>query len=184
MIIVLEGPDGSGKSTLAEALYRRLSATAMRQGPPPRGLAYSTFKAMIDFAGSTPANVVIDRLHWGAWPYGNVYRGGSELSIEQILDLDTQLGEMGALLVYVRADAAVLDQRIIDRGEERSEFEVASLMPDVVRYYDEIWAAAEALSNEGRGVALFLLDANEFGDTEQQVDLLIAAAADAWEEAR
>lgn len=184
MIIVLEGPDGSGKSTIAEALYRRLHATALRQGPPPRGLAYSTFKAMVDFAGRTPANVVIDRLHWGAWPYGNVYRGGSELEIKDILDLDDQLGEHGALLVYVRADADVLDQRIIDRGEERSEFEVASLMPDIVRYYDELYEAAEENDRRGRGVRLHLLDANVFGDTEQQVDEIIALAAEAWEEAR
>lgn len=146
MLIILEGPDGSGKSTIAEALYRGLEATQIRQGPPPRGYAFDTFKAIIDLGATSPAPIVADRLHWGAYPYGEVYRGGNELGRVGIRRLDDYCANQSALIVLVTAPADVLNARIDLRGEERTEFEDADRTQRIVDLYDEMYEWDRACS--------------------------------------
>lgn len=169
MIIVLEGPDGSGKSTLAEKIYRATGATGVRHGPPPRGKAFHTFMATAVFAAHCPAPVVIDRLHWGAYPYGEVHRGGSELSFDEISEIDEHIIAAGGIICYVRADADVVNQRIIDRGEELSEFEDPEKMRQVVALYDDLYE--EMLVRHPEGV--ILLDHNQFGNVDAEAAALI-----------
>lgn len=178
MIILFEGPDGTGKSTLADAVYRKTSATATHSGPPPRGLAYATFSAVIDFAETSPAPTVMDRLHWGDVPYGYVHRGDAELELRGILDMNARLDELGAVIVYVRADADVINARITARGGADSKWEDPELMHRIVGLYDEVYAAS---TQAHPGLVLFC-DANEFGDTDETSDAIIAYAKQRMEE--
>lgn len=123
MLIIFEGPDGSGKSMLADHVYRKTSATYVHQGPPPAGAAFDTFMSTIEFAARTPATVVADRLHWGALPYGEVYRGGCELTLDEFIKLDTAIARLNGVLVLMGTTAAELNARISQRDQSRSELE-------------------------------------------------------------
>lgn len=178
MIIVLEGPDGSGKSTIAEAIYRKTHATGYRHGPPPAGHAFNTFRNTIWSAAASPANCVVDRLHWGAWPYGNVFRGGSELEMTDILELNSELSSAGGIIVHVTVPAEVAIQRVRDRGEELSEYEAPDKVAAVIAGYEEVWDASWATTPE----ILISLDNEPYCDVDAMSDMLIRLARERYEE--
>lgn len=174
MLIVFEGPDGSGKSTLAEKVYRKTCATFVHQGPPPLGRALDTFACAIAWAQTHPAPVVFDRLHWGDYPYGTLYRS-SELGLDKIAALDGVITDEGGLVVYVHADAAICNARLAARGPakdvEEAKYEDASKMSQIVALYDEV----AALSMR-RGNNVMVINNNSFSDPDVMADAIIAVA--------
>jgi len=176
MFIIFEGPDGSGKSTLAEAVYRKTHATQIHHGPPPLGKALETFSHTILSAATSPAPYVVDRLHWGDYPYGTVHRK-SELGIDGIVDLDRWITYIGGLIVYVQASAETVNARIAARGGADSKWEDPEAMTQIVNLYDELFAASQRECN-----ALLRVDNNEFGDTDRIARDIIAEAEMLWNE--
>lgn len=174
MIIVFEGPDGSGKSTLAEKVYRKTCATLVHQGPPPLGRALDTFAACVAWAQMHPAPVVFDRLHWGDYPYGTLYRM-PELGVDKIVEMDRLISDNGGLIVYVRADAEICNERLAARGPakdaEESKYEDPTKMSQIVALYDEV----AALSMR-RGNNIMMINHNRFSDPDLMSDAIISIA--------
>lgn len=135
MLIVFEGPDGSGKSTLAKKVQKRLDALLVHCGPPPQGSANYVWDRLIRFPNSR-CPVVCDRLHWGEYPYGEIYRGRSELGKEGILELDHTIERAGGIMVYVTAKPENLYQRLWQRGDDYVNLHD---LPQIVRMYDELY---------------------------------------------
>lgn len=136
MLIAFEGPDGSGKSTLAKRVQKRLDALLVHCGPPPRGSANYVWERLIQNLPNTRCPVVCDRLHWGEYPYGEIYRRSSELGKDGVLAIDKLFERAGGVMVYVTADPDILAQRLNGRGDD---YVNTADLPQIVKMYDELY---------------------------------------------
>lgn len=115
MLIVLEGCDGVGKSTLARSLAKVLDARIVhctRTTPND----YKFFKNIID--ASKNQNIIADRFCYGQF----VYQKPKErhLTWEQLSQLELDMIEAGAKVIYVKASEREVLKRLRLRGERTS----------------------------------------------------------------
>lgn len=121
MIIILEGSDKVGKSTLARTLCQKYDACSYHFSAP-KGDPYKEYMGFLDQADPSK-NYVLDRFHVGELVYGELYRGKSKLSLDQLWYLDLRLMSHHAVLVHCSTDAEMVKRKFIEDREETSKSE-------------------------------------------------------------
>lgn len=112
MLFVLEGCDGVGKSTIAGELEPILDARIIHcTSQTPND--YKFFHDIIDAANQT--NIIADRFMYGQFVYQDERH--RPLSLKQLGYLEAEALAVGVKLIHVRADNAVIEQRLALRGE-------------------------------------------------------------------
>lgn len=119
MIIVLEGPDGGGKTTLSESIKGLFPTRfhSLRCGPPGDD-AFGEYASIVDQAAQLSEAgkiVVVDRLHLGELVYGLIFRGHSQITMDQAREIDRRLDQHGTIKAAVMPSTAELVRRQIAR---------------------------------------------------------------------
>ena len=121
MIIVLEGSDKVGKSTLGRYLAEKYSAELVHFSAP-KGDPYKEYMDFLDQADPSK-NYVLDRFHVGELVYGELYRGKSKISLDQLWYLDLRLMSHQCILVHCSTDPETVKRKFVEDGEESSKIE-------------------------------------------------------------
>jgi deoxyadenosine/deoxycytidine kinase len=112
--IILIGSDGAGKSTIAEALSNALGYPVEHHGPVK---SYEEGKA--EYFGDIERidySVIKDRFHEGEKIFAPIYRG---YEADYFDELEKQLVEkFNVMLVLVRPPYYIIEDRLIERGED------------------------------------------------------------------
>lgn len=104
MLIIIEGPDGAGKTTLAKKLSSSTSKQIVHCG--------SALRKKSDFYSYTKQQIILDRSWYSELVYGEVFREGSQISEEEMFELEMSAEQVsGALIIYCRADLETLWKR-------------------------------------------------------------------------
>lgn len=112
MLIVLEGCDGSGKTTLANKLAAILDAEIIHcTTDTPNTLWF--FRDIIEMAQTR--NIIADRFCYGQF----VYQNPEERALNEIdlYNLELEMMNTGAKVIYVYCDEDILKRRLDERGE-------------------------------------------------------------------
>lgn len=121
MIVILEGSDKVGKSTLGRHLAERYKAELVHFSAP-KGDPYKEYMGFLDHA-DPEKNYVLDRFHVGELVYGELYRGKSKLSLDQMWYIDLRLMSHQCMLVHCSTDADTVKRKFIEDREESSKLE-------------------------------------------------------------
>lgn len=134
MIIILEGSDKVGKTTLSKLLEARYESEVVHFSAPKKD-PYREYMDFLDKA-DTKKNYVLDRFHVGEIVYGELYRGKSKVSVDQLWYLDLRLQAHQALLVHCFTDSDTVKRKFIEDNEESSRLEdvetILSMFKDAV----------------------------------------------------
>lgn len=115
MLIVLEGCDGVGKSTIARSLAKILNARIIHcTTTTPND--YNFFKNIIDI--SKAQNIIADRFCYGQFVYQT--QAERHLTWEELTQLELDMAEAGAKVIYVKASVEEVCRRLNIRGEKTS----------------------------------------------------------------
>lgn len=120
-IIVIEGCDKCSKSTLSRHLVDRYKAEYVHFSAP-KGDPYKEYMAFLDQADPSK-DYVLDRFHVGELVYGELYRGKSKLSLDQLWYLDLRLMSHHSVLVHCSTDQNTVRRKFIEDREESSKLE-------------------------------------------------------------
>lgn len=113
MLVVLEGCDGVGKTTLAKALAAILSADIIHCNRyTPNDFPF--FKSIIQ--SSRTKNIIADRFCYGQFVYQKPIE--RELTDYQLYELETNMLEAGAKIVFVTAPISEIEERLVARSEK------------------------------------------------------------------
>ncbi len=124
MIIVLEGGDKNGKTSLARHLVKKFNAEYIHFSAP-KGSPYDEYMGFIN--GCDPEkSYVVDRFHVGELVYGELYRGKSKLSLEQLWYLDLALQARRGILIHCATDEETVKLKFLEDKEESSKLEDVS----------------------------------------------------------
>lgn len=118
MIIIIEGPDGSGKTTLANQLSRQTGYKIIHRTRPKTEEDKAIMMDEYLQAIRSMENMIFDRCWYSEMVYGPVMRGASVISYSQMYDLERQLAEVGAMIIYCTDAKQVLWARCQERGED------------------------------------------------------------------
>lgn len=141
MLYVIEGCDATGKTTLANMLSPLLDAQIVHcTTKTPNNFKF--FNELIYAAREV--NIVADRFCYGQFVYqDSEYRPlKPDLSDERypfadeweaLYDLETRMLSQGTKLIYVTADAGVIAERMIARGENPNGID------EILNGYKELW---------------------------------------------
>lgn len=113
--IILVGSDGAGKSTIAEGLSNVLDYPVEHHGPVKN--YEEGKKEYFDCVENTNYSVIKDRFYEGEKIYAPIYRNynGSDYFAE----LEEKLKEkFNVLLVLVEPPFEIVEQRLLERGED------------------------------------------------------------------
>lgn len=138
MLIVLEGCDGVGKSTIVESLagFARsagMGVTLLHKGKPEHDDPFIEYETeLVDYAPGKNELVLCDRWHWGEAIYGPRYRGKSLLDEVGLRHIDLFLRTRGALQVLLDLPAAIVQQRLSQRGDDLVDIDH---VPDIMEKY-------------------------------------------------
>jgi thymidylate kinase len=118
MIIIIEGPDGSGKTRLAEQLSKQTGYKIRHRSKPET--EEERTKMMDDYLVDIRSNknIIWDRSFYSEMVYGNVMRDKSYINWTQMLQLETELANVGAIIIHCTADILKLWDRCKSRGED------------------------------------------------------------------
>lgn len=112
--IILIGSDGAGKSTIAQGLSEALSYPVEHHGPVK---SYEEGKA--EYFGDIERidySVIKDRFHEGEAIFAPIYRG---YKADYFEELEHKLMEkFNVLLVLVRPPYYIIEERLVERGED------------------------------------------------------------------
>jgi len=114
MLTIIEGCDRTGKTTLANML----PGEVYHYGPPTRHPIVEYTEDLQNYAPASGMSIVTDRYHLGELVYGPMYRGESILGEPGRAYIEMFLRAKGAVLVVVNADADVVYDRCVRKGED------------------------------------------------------------------
>ena len=130
MIIILEGCSKTGKTTLAKHIetlgFKYIKCSAPKKCGPYN--EYTNILKKID------GDTVIDRFHIGELVFGPLYRKKSDLSDEQFKEIEKQLREKNAILVYCYDNENNIAKRFISEDER---FEKTNLIKKQLELYKD-----------------------------------------------
>ena len=146
--VVFEGGDGSGKTGIAYALNSMMSGTHIHSGPPMAGHAAKTWDGLITYAAyDSVCPVIFDRLHWGEYVYGSLFRV-PELGLRDVIEMNDRILDSGGELVYVKCNVAERVCRAMSRTGTLGLYEEEGIQPRVNDLYDEIYEASIAAGQD------------------------------------
>ena len=130
MLIVLEGCDGSGKTTIANKLAQILGAEIIHCTTDTPNTEWF-FRSIIEMAQTK--NIIADRFCYGQFVYQNPE--DRHLSEDALYDLELEMMNTGARVLYVDCDEPILKKRLGDRGE-------VTMKPirDIRRAYEKVFS--------------------------------------------
>lgn len=115
MLYVLEGCDGAGKTTIAKQLAPILDAQIIHcSAETPNDYDFFTEIVM----GGMDKDIIVDRFCYGQFVYQNPDE--RRLSDRQLFQLEAEMMNTGAKVIWVYADSKTLMDRLIYRGEKTS----------------------------------------------------------------
>ena len=132
MIIILEGENKCGKTTLANYLSKKLNAYDFKYKKfnQPKGDPYIEY---LSFLKRARGNYIIDRFHWGELVYGPIYRGKSQLSEKQFINIEMKLQALNTVVVYCHDKSKNIEKRFIEDNERWARIELIGHVLD--RYH-------------------------------------------------
>lgn len=131
MVILLEGVNGTGKTSLAKQLGKALNFPTIKFVAPVTD-AFDYF----DLSVVKNTHLIIDRYHLSNWVYGSS-EGGTTLSWEEWMKLDTQLQERGVWLFLMVGDPFEIQERLVERdGKAPSTQRLALLQQRFLEAYE------------------------------------------------
>lgn len=125
MIYLIEGPDGAGKTTLAnqlvdmsDGIYSHYSYPSSPEEAAKLPQYYlEALALMTGFSDQFGINYVVDRMWPSTIVYGDVLRGGSEVTLEQADKLEEMLEGRGCI-IYCTGSPNTLWKKCQERGED------------------------------------------------------------------
>jgi hypothetical protein len=118
-MVIVEGPDGSGKTTLVTQLLARFAD--LERAPRPdligtrsEGAYEETLAAVVEAAAMVMPPKVYDRLFLSELIYGDVLRGGSNLTRIQILYTLSLLDAVGCPLIVCLPPLPVVTTNVLE----------------------------------------------------------------------
>lgn len=130
LCIVLEGAEGAGKTLLANQLKNDLGLFYHHEGPPSDGMmGEDLFRYYLDPVLQATHNTVFDRMGFGEFVYGPIYRSMSRMDAKLI---DAYLHAVNACAIHVLCHPPIT--RVVDTWIEGRQKKGLS---DIVR----AWAA-------------------------------------------
>jgi thymidylate kinase len=138
-IIILEGIDGSGKSTFADKILNKVpkgySKTKIHKGPMV-GTPEQDYLKPLSWFGPKDF-LVADRWHVGEMIYGPIYRGESLVDGHWNEQIEAQLDIAKAVRVIMSPPLRVIQERLIERGEDYLQDEHVEEVYSFYRDYAE-----------------------------------------------
>jgi hypothetical protein len=119
MLILIEGADGVGKSTLAGTIVGITGAAIEHRGPPTARTLFLEYTELINAYDPQTDDLVCDRWHWGEMIYGPLFRGGTDMTPDDLREIETVLLRKGAVMVHLTGVTAAVRARLEERGETR-----------------------------------------------------------------
>jgi thymidylate kinase len=140
-MIILEGVDKVGKSSLAKALARHLRdhEVVHCEVPPP---GESVFDYQMRMIGKK-RKLIVDRLHWSEYAYGETYRGGCGYTVQQWAAMEEILAERGARIILLSDALSLVKERW---EKEEKQFDVAGLVRLNTFFFDLFYDRGSRLS--------------------------------------
>ncbi|MCY8513740.1 deoxynucleoside kinase [Bacillus atrophaeus] len=116
-LIILEGPDCCFKSTVAEKLSKELKypiikGSSFELATSGNEKLFEHFNKLAD-----EDNVIIDRFIYSNLVYARKFKDYSILTEQQLRIIENKI-KMKAKVVYLHADPKIIQQRLIERGDE------------------------------------------------------------------
>ena len=120
--VIVEGVDCSGKTTfckwlIGELIDRKVNVEFVHHGPLRSTVRQEYREALIGFS-YYPTVIVGDRWHLGEAIYGPLYRGVSQMSDEDLEDIESCLTSLGAKRILMDPPADEVLRRMENRGED------------------------------------------------------------------
>ena len=119
-MLIIEGPDCVGKTTLAQALAQSILAISERTVAHthlgPEGKTWP----MAEYIKNMRPWTVQDRYNLSEWVYGRQYRGRSNISWEEIRNINRAISGYGGIIIFVTAPCGVYG-RLLDLHHSRGE---------------------------------------------------------------
>jgi hypothetical protein len=118
-MVIVEGPDGSGKTTLVTQLVERFPALQLASRPDligdrSSGAYEETLAAIVEAAAMVMPPKVYDRLFLSELIYGDVLRGGSNLTRVQTLYALSLLGALDCPLIVCLPPLPVVTTNVLE----------------------------------------------------------------------
>jgi len=148
--IVIEGVDGTGKSTLAKLAVEKFGFEYRHLGVPEPG--EDLFRTYLNhLIEARSKNIVFDRLHLGEVPYGNIMRGKSLITWDEVRVLNRVLWAGGGHLVVTKVPLGIALTNW--RKRHGAEYvDTADRIRQIHEWYDNY------LANEGPGSPMVAYD--------------------------
>lgn len=138
MVILIEGVDGSGKTELAKQISRQSGFPIVHMVRPKSDEEKLLMMGQYLQAIKEHKNMIFDRCWYSEMAYGPVMRDKSYITFPQMYELERQVAQGGALLIYCTGPKAMLWNRCQKRGEDfvtcRDDFDA------IYKAFEELFA--------------------------------------------
>lgn len=120
--VIVEGVDCSGKTTLCKQIVDELvdlkvNVEFYHHGPLRASVEQEYYEPLLPTC-LYPTVLVADRWHLGEMVYGPLYRGGSEMSEEELEAIESELSSLGAKKILLDPPQEEVIRRMKERGED------------------------------------------------------------------
>lgn len=113
-LVILEGENKTGKTTLATKLVNDFDFKYIKCSQP-KGDPYIEYQKILK---KIKGNTVIDRFLYGEQVYGPLYRGKSMINDKQLRNIEAQMKDKNAIIIYCSDSVKNIAERFDLEGEE------------------------------------------------------------------